>query len=276
MAQAARRYADLLGISHDAIKSTDRQAEIVLAGIATQKDPHAFEFLRSLYSVPGFMADFDAAAQHPYASSVDNVRTAIEQFRQVMASHGDQATPLWITEFGWGSAPADGSGINVGPVAQGQMLTRSVKLILSHRSAWNVQRVFWFDWRDPAPGSPFADICIRCGSAGLMTYDRVPKPAFDAFSAFTADAVPPTAKINWGPLQGSLSPDPTPFKFLSSEAGSTFQCRFDAGRGAVHLALPRSSRGRAHVSRSRRSTRRATRARSRRDRSRSTPAPAAP
>src|SRR5581483_2351839 len=107
----------------------------------------------------------DVVAQHPYAPTVDAMGKAIARVRKVMANHGDGGTPLWITEFGWGSAPADGSGINVGPAAQAQMLTRSVSLVLSNRSAWNLQRVYWFDWRDPPPGAPYADICIRCGSA---------------------------------------------------------------------------------------------------------------
>jgi hypothetical protein len=229
VAHAAQQYGQLVRISHDAIKSKDGLATIVLAGVATQKDPHAFEFLGDLYSVPGIESDFDVVAQHPYAPGVDAMRNAIERVRAVMANHGDKGTPLWLTEFGWGSAPADGSGINVGPTAQAQMLTRSVNLILSHRSAWNLQRVYWFDWRDPPPGSHYVDICIRCGSAGLLAHDRAPKPAYAAFRAFSADVLPPTAKINFGPLQGGTTSDPTPtLKFVSSEAGSTFRCRFDA------------------------------------------------
>ena len=230
VAQAAARYGELLQVSHDAVRSKDWQAEIVLAGIATQNSLTAFDFLDSLYSVPGIKGDFDAVAQHPYASNVDNVRSAIEQLRQVMANNGDAAKPLWITELGWGSAPADGLGINLGLAGQASMLTSSFKLILSHRSDWNVQRLYWFDWRDPAPDSPYADICLRCGSAGLLAHDRTPKPAFDAFLAFTAETIPPSASITMGPSQGSLITDPTPtFSFTSSEAGSTFACRTDAG-----------------------------------------------
>jgi hypothetical protein len=108
VAGAARTYGELVGLSHDAIKSRDRQAGIVLAGIATQKDPRAFDFLDHVYSVPGIKADFDTAAQHPYAANIDKVRDSIQRLRKVMADNGDAGTPLWITEFGWGSAPADG------------------------------------------------------------------------------------------------------------------------------------------------------------------------
>ncbi len=239
--ETARRYARLLQVSHDAIRSRDRKAEIITAGIATQKDPHVIAFVNSLYAVPGIKADFDGIAQHPYASNVATVSTAIQHLRQVMANHGDRGTPLWITESGWGSAPADGSGINVGPSDQALLLTRYFRLILAHRRAWNVQRLYWFHWRDPAPDSPFVDICIRCGSAGLLTYGRVPKPAFDAFVAFTAETVPPTAGISAGPMQGGLTRDPTPsFAFTSSEPGSTFVCRIDAASFAP-CASPRTT-----------------------------------
>jgi hypothetical protein len=48
-------------------------------------------------------------------------------------------------------------------------------------------------------------------------------------TAFSADATRPHAKINWGPREGGTTSDPTPtFKFVSSEPGSTFRCRFDS------------------------------------------------
>ena len=226
--QAAHRYAQLLRISHDAIRSQDQQAEIVLAGLATA-DPRAFDFLKRLYSVPEIKGEFDAVAQHPYASGADEVGAAIQQIRDVMASHGDRATPLWITELGWGSAPADGYA-NLGPEGQASMLTQSFALILANRSAWNVQRLYWFFWRDPEPSSPYVNKCLRCGTAGLLAHDRTPKPAYDAFLAFTTETTPPTASISGGPREGGFTKDPTPrFFFSSSEAGSTFACRIDAG-----------------------------------------------
>jgi Glycosyl hydrolase catalytic core len=228
--QAAKRYAELLAIAHDAIKAVDPAARIVLAGIATQKDPYAFEFLDHLYASSGAKGDFDAAAQHPYAGSLDKVRSAIQRFRGVMADHGDRATPLWITEIGWGSAPPDGEGINLGPDGQAQMLHDSFGLILDHRSAWNVQRVFWFHWRDPAPGAPFANVCKRCASAGLLTYSRAPKPALTAYTDLAAETTPPAATITGGPGEGGLARDSTPtFSFASTEAGSTFACATDGG-----------------------------------------------
>jgi Glycosyl hydrolase catalytic core len=226
---AAHQYAELLKISHDAIKSQDPQARIVLAGIATQNDPHAFDFLNALYSVPKIKSQFDVVAQHPYAADVNEVGSAIQRLRAVMRQHDDQATPLWITEVGWGSAPPDGTGINLGPNGQARILRQVYGLVLSHRNAWNIQRIYWFHWRDPAPGSSYANVCLRCASAGLLQYDRTPKPAYNSFTALATDTTPPQVRITAGPAKGSSTSDSTPtFAFHSSEVGSTYQCRFDS------------------------------------------------
>ncbi len=239
--EAAQLYARLVHVSHDAIRSVDRHAEIVTAGFITQKDPYVYEFLRDFYSVPGIKDDFDTLAQHAYAPTVDQVRTAIKRVRDVMAKHNDRATPMWITELGWGSDPPDGEGINLGPEGQANMLNRTFNLILAHRSAWNVQRLYWFDWRDPAPGSHYAEICGRCGSAGLTSYDRAPKPAYDAFLSFAAETTPPLVSITGGPADGARINDVTPsFSLASSEVGSSFACRIDAG-GYKPCASPRTT-----------------------------------
>ncbi len=222
--QKAQKYAQLVQSSHDAILSKNAKAQIVLAGIATQNDPNAFNFLGSFYGVRHIKDNFDAAAVHPYASSDGKIKTAIQRFRSVMGNHADKATPLWITEFAWGSGPPDSVGVNKGLQGQATALTDSYKMMLANRTAWNLQRVFWYLWRDPQSATG----CSFCGTAGLLTYDRDPKPAFNAFRTFTADTTKPKATITGGPAAGSTTHDKTPtFSFKSSEAGSTFQCRFD-------------------------------------------------
>jgi hypothetical protein len=222
------KYAHLLQISHNAIKNRDPKARIVLAGMPGNGDLTAWTFLNSLYSVAGIKNYFDAAALHPYAPDLDRQRQAIQNVRAVMRSRGDGATPLWLTELAWGSAPPDRFGINKGLTGQAQMLSGSYKMILNNRTAWNVQRLFWLLWRDPATLK--AGTCSFCGSAGLLRYDRTPKPAYSTFRGFTAETTPPQASITAGPGQGSFTKDPTPsFTFTSNEPGSTFVCRVDAG-----------------------------------------------
>ena len=70
--QSAWKYARLLRISHDAIKNRDPNARIVLAGnpgYPPSGGLKAWDFLDTLYGVPGIKDDFDAAALHPYSST---------------------------------------------------------------------------------------------------------------------------------------------------------------------------------------------------------------
>jgi polysaccharide biosynthesis protein PslG len=223
------KYARLLQISHDPIKSKDPRAQIVLAGMPGYGDVKAWDFLAGLYSVAGVKNLFDAVALHPYASDLAHQRGSIEKVRGVMRNHADQATPLWISELAWGSAPPDRFGINKGltePGGQATFLKRSFNLILSHRKAWNVQRLFWYHWRDPRTSHAS---CSFCGSAGLLNYNRTLKPAYNAFIGFTAETTPPQASITAGPGNGGFTRDSTPtFSFASSEPGSTFECKVDA------------------------------------------------
>ena len=112
-------------------------------------DVDAWDFLGSFYAVRNIKNYFDAVALHPYAPNLIAIQSEIQNVRNVMRGTRDGSTPLWITEIAWGSAPPDSFGINKGPAGQAQMLTRAYKLVLDHRTAWNIQRLFWYHWRDP-------------------------------------------------------------------------------------------------------------------------------
>jgi Glycosyl hydrolase catalytic core/RTX calcium-binding nonapeptide repeat (4 copies) len=218
------RYAQLLKVSHDAITNNNSHARILLAGMTANGDISARDFLAQLYGF-GVKDDFDAAALHPYARDIDRQKDVIQKFRGVMLAHSDKSTPLWLTELAWGSDPPDHFGINKGLDGQATMLKRSFELVLDHRKAWNVQRLFWYHWRDPF--STHAT-CSFCGSAGLLRHNRVKKPAYDRFADFAAETTPPQASITDGPADGAVTNDSTPaFSFASNEAGSTFECRFE-------------------------------------------------
>jgi hypothetical protein len=219
-------YARLLQISYPSIKQVDRKAQVVLAGMAGRGDIPATEYLKKLYAVSGIKAYFDATALHPYMPTLDKVKQTIKQFRAAMVSHGDAATPMWISELAWGSAPPDSGGINKGPSGQAQLLTKAYKLVLANRRAWNVQHLYWYLLRDPV--DPVAS-CSFCASAGILNPNRIRKPAYNAFKAIVAEKVAPQPTITAGPAQGSTITDATPtFQFTSNEPGSTFQCHFDS------------------------------------------------
>ena len=226
---APKEYAQLLQLSSNAIKSVDPKAKIVLGGMPGNGDVKAWTFLDSLYKqtkVPQVQRFFDATALHPYADTIAHVQSQVSQFRQVMKKHGDAATPLWISEIAWGSAPPDSRGINKGPQGQAKMLKDAYNLFLNHRAVWNIANIFWYHWRDPKHSQAS---CTFCSSAALLNFNRTKKPAFTAFKTFAGDVTAPTATITGGPANGSTTSDTTPtFSFKSSQAGSTFQCKFDA------------------------------------------------
>ena len=152
--------------SHSAIRSKDPQARIVLGGMPGYGDIKAWDFLKTFYNQAGIKNYFDAVALHPYAADIAHVRVQIQNVREVMVNRADGATPLWLTELAWGSAPPDSFGINKGPAGQAQMLRDSYNMILQNRNAWNVQRLFWYLWRDPASsqGAPGAASAPAPGS----------------------------------------------------------------------------------------------------------------
>ena len=146
----------------------------------------------------------------------------------MIREHNDGQTPIWVTEIGWGSHPPDQSGINKGLEGQERMLRSSFQMILNSRRGWNVQRLFWYFWRDPASHTP--GTCNFCSSAGLLRHNHTPKPAYGTFLGFTAETDPPRARFTSGPSPGSSTRDRTPsFSFSSDEGGSTFVCRLDGG-----------------------------------------------
>jgi hypothetical protein len=235
------QYARLLQISYPTIKAMEPRAQIALAGMPGYGDVTAWDFLKKLYSYPGVKGNFDAVALHPYAPGVNTVKSEIQRIRTVMSGHADAATPLWITELAWGSAPPDQIGINKGLTGQAKLLKSAFKLILAYRKAWNVQHLFWYHWRDPRYSQAS---CSFCASAGLLRFDRTAKPAMVAYKAFTADKVPPTAAITSGPADGATITFARPtFRFTASEPGSTFQCQFDAKAFAPCLSPFRPKAG---------------------------------
>jgi hypothetical protein len=173
-------------MTRSAIKEADREAEVVLAGLSdgpsAPADIGAARYLKRLYGVHGARRSFDAVAVHPYGRSASGVASVIRLVRETMRDHHDRRTPLWVTEVGWGSAPPDGFGTSKGIRGQRRIVKRTMKMMVHHRRAWRLQRVYWFFWRDP-PKSDDRDLpCRICHSAGLLRSNHEPKPAYRVFA----------------------------------------------------------------------------------------------
>lgn len=184
-ASPAAAYSQLVGLSHDAITAQDPSADIVLAGMPGYGKPDtAWKFLGELYRQPGFARSFEAVALHPYARTVTQLQQEISKLRAVMADEGDGTTPLWLTEIGWGSGKPNRFGLNKGIDGQEKLLEKAFQLIIDRRDTWHVQRLFWYQWRDPPPNAPHP--CSFCSSAGLLKHDGFAKPSWVAYREFAS------------------------------------------------------------------------------------------
>ena len=166
-----------------AISAANRQVKVVLAGLTGFANPTAWEFLGRLYRVKQIKRHFDAAALHPYAATIGQFKTELARIRKVMKRRHDRGTALWLSEVGWGSErPTRTWPLNKGIQGQKRMLKKSFRFVLKKRRAWHLERLFWFDWRDPRANTRVG--CSFCDSAGLLRHNRRAKPAYDAFRKF--------------------------------------------------------------------------------------------
>jgi hypothetical protein len=143
-------------------------------------------FLSALYRDRRVKRFFDGVALHPYVSDAGAMRAQIRNLRRVMRVHNDAATPLYVTELGWGSASFE-SRWERGPWGQAEELSQAFSMLAGQRRSWRIGGVWWFSWAD-AYGS-----CQFCDSAGLLNENREAKPSWYEFTAWTggdADIVP--------------------------------------------------------------------------------------
>jgi len=182
-------YGQLVKISSNAIKATDRGAKVILAGLfawpkgANSKTGNhnwfAADFLEGLYSVPGIAAKFDGIAVHPYSTKYQYLTPQIEEVRAVMKKRHDAGTGIWITELGWSSQPkSPGNSFAKGVNGQAQQLKGSFKLLVKNQRKWNVQRVYWFSIDDHGAA------CNFCDGSGLFGDGFTPKPSWFAYVKF--------------------------------------------------------------------------------------------
>jgi polysaccharide biosynthesis protein PslG len=176
-----RSFASLVRISGRIVHAGGGEAILGgLFGRPLQVPPNASSggFLSGLYRARRVKPFFDGVALHPYVSDAGAMRAQIRNLRRVMRVHGDAATPLYVTELGWGSASYE-SRWERGPWGQAEELAEAFSMLAGHRRSWRIDGAWWFSWAD-AFGS-----CQFCDSAGLLNEDREAKPAWYEFTAWT-------------------------------------------------------------------------------------------
>ncbi|HMC07059.1 MAG TPA: glycosyl hydrolase [Solirubrobacterales bacterium] len=180
---SARAYAKLLKVAAKAIRSKAPKADIVSAGIAPglKGSKTAIlmpKYLKSLYKVRGAKRSFDAVAIHPYAPKLSQLAANVGAVRRIMNHAGDRRAPIWLTEVGWGSGPANaGDPHSVGLNGQARLIGKSFPLFVHKARRWHLAKVFFFSWTDTPGGTGGAWYL----NAGLLYADLSPKPSWGVF-----------------------------------------------------------------------------------------------
>ncbi|HEX7058586.1 MAG TPA: hypothetical protein VF176_01900 [Solirubrobacterales bacterium] len=185
------RFARLIRLSGRVLHRADRGSKVILGGffgrpLQVPPNVRSGDFLSRLYRARRVKRWFDGVALHPYVADAQAIRAQVDNLRRVMRVHRDGATPLYVTELGWGSDSGE-SRWERGLEGQAQQLDRAFALLSANRRGWRIGGVWWFSWTD-ADGA-----CQFCDSAGLLTPAREAKPAWFRFNAWTggdAEVVP--------------------------------------------------------------------------------------
>jgi hypothetical protein len=177
-------YARLLHVSARAIRRADPKAQIALAGVApVTAGVETWEFLRSLFRIPGVSRDFDVAAIHPYSSTLLGVVDQVRRVRGAMVQAGLRSRPLLVSEIGVASQSDIRSTFVKGPTGQAAFLRTVFGRLLEMRQRWNIGGVDWFTLRDSTESNAY---CTFCQGAGLFDVVGQPKPAWGALRQLAA------------------------------------------------------------------------------------------
>jgi len=94
-------YAALYLRAREAIKAAQPGAQVIVGGLA-----HAAQFIPALLAAaPGFGGQLDGVAIHPYGPNPQAVLAGVRGARAALDAAGLRGVPLYVTEFGWTTAP---------------------------------------------------------------------------------------------------------------------------------------------------------------------------
>jgi polysaccharide biosynthesis protein PslG len=178
-------YARLLKVSSAGLKAGDPAAQVLTAGffpVHTIKHTVSMrDYLNAFYRIHGVTDYFDAIGLHPYWRTPKGVLHWVRQARSIMNGHGDSATPIWVTEFGWvtGGVRFKFSPLKSTLRQQAQRLTATFNLLRGNSGPLGIVHAFWFSFTDhDTPGGPD----FWTDRAGLFRLNGRPKPAWYAFA----------------------------------------------------------------------------------------------
>ena len=172
----------LLKAGRRALRSADRRAKVVLAGLTNDSWNHLLRLYRR-----GARRHFDIAAIQTYSGSPRRAMRAIFLFRRAMRRYRDARKPIWATETSWPAAqgrmrvPRGMRPLATTDRGMASRLTRMFSTVARQRrlARYRVGRIFWYTW-----SSPYRRVSDIFDFAGLQSYFEgsfARKPALRAF-----------------------------------------------------------------------------------------------
>ena len=175
-------YVRLLKAAYAGIKSVDRRAEVVTAGLPDSKlgDAMPFrKFVTGMYRA-GAKSAFDSLAPNAYATTARGVVKLIGKTRALMRHFGDRRAGMWVTEVGWGTGGPK-HRFNIGAKRQAREIATLLRSLYRVRRKYRLRGVVYYGWRDKPPYPPkFKDMWGL--HTGLFTLKGEPKPGYRAFA----------------------------------------------------------------------------------------------
>ena len=176
--QWASSYVSMLRTAHNAIKSADRGAKVLLAGLSN----YSWKYLGQIYNVKGARSLFDVVGVHPYTKFPQGVITILSNARNVMKRHGDARKPLDADEMGWPSSVGQTSsyyGFETTESGQAQNIAAVLPLLARNRARLGLGGFYYYTWA----GIEHHD-AYTFDFSGLLRYESgnfVAKPGLAAF-----------------------------------------------------------------------------------------------
>jgi hypothetical protein len=180
-----RRYVRLLKISAGGLRAGDPAARVLTGGLfpyhTLRNTIKLTKYLNAMYRVPGAANAFDALGVHPYAARPNGVLRWVRVARRIMRRHGDGATPIWVTAFGWVTG---GAGYHFTPLRttfrqQAAKLTEAYRLLSAAAPRLGIATALWFAFTDTHYRKRPTFITDRMG---LLRLNGKPKPSWFAFA----------------------------------------------------------------------------------------------
>jgi hypothetical protein len=153
-------YTRLLRATWRVVKRRYPRTILVAAGMPFYQ---GIQFYRQMLR-DGAGRYFDAAAWHDYSAKLRYAREYLTLLRQALDAAGKRKTPIWVTEWGWGTGARRRESTAM------RLDSGLLRFMVQRRFALRLTRLFYFEWRDTG-GGPINGVYL-----GLYRANDTPRP----------------------------------------------------------------------------------------------------